>query len=598
MLPFRALLCLVLVAAVLAAQPMSPGGLPSRRIALAASDPAGLAQNLQTLGYDVLHGHGPGSVELVTSDAELAALAAAGFSFTVLEEAGPLSAKLPQPEGVPTGYRSWSGIQSVLQSAAAANPGLMALHDLTVAYAAPPTHEGRHLLAAKISDNAAQDEDEPAALLVAMHHAREIVNPEICLYVLDMLLSGYGSDPTITALVDSQEIWIVPCWNPDGLEHVWNVNNLWRKNRRPNPNGTFGVDQNRNYPMGWDASCGGSTFPGSSTYRGPSAASEPETQTMLAFARDRRFSRVLDFHSHGQEVLLSYTCSTMPAVVEGLVDAEGASLAQLAGYTTRDPVAEGEHQVWEMAEITSFAYLVETHTSFQPAWPSAQAEAAQVWPLVLAFLQRDIPLAGHVTDAATGLPVPADIQVSGVTWQNGETRTAESRFGRYHLWLPSGSYDVTWSAPGYQPHTQTVAVGTSGTVTVDVSLQPAAPPFSLVLSTSGAQDLHLELLNIPAHVTEGYCLFSLATPDPQGGGALVGLYPDALSLALLTAPLQPGSPLHWTWPVASPLFPASPFDLPPGTLPFGSGTDLDGVAFAFGPAFTAPEITPVVRTTF
>ena len=57
----------------------------------------------------------------------------------------------------------------------------------------------------------------------------------------------------------------------------------WRKNRRRNAGGSYGVDLNRNYPFGWSFTCGGSTTETSSNYRGTQAASEPEVRTMIAF---------------------------------------------------------------------------------------------------------------------------------------------------------------------------------------------------------------------------------------------------------------------------------------------------------------------------
>jgi len=40
--------------------------------------------------------------------------------------------------------------------------------------------------------------------------------------------------------------------NPDGLAYTWSTDNMWRKNRNRNPGGSYGVDLNRNYPIGWD----------------------------------------------------------------------------------------------------------------------------------------------------------------------------------------------------------------------------------------------------------------------------------------------------------------------------------------------------------
>src|SRR3954454_23765874 len=41
------------------------------------------------------------------------------------------------------------------------------------------------------------------------------------------------------------EIWVAPIINPDGHEFSRAENRLWRKNRRQNADGSFGVDPNR-----------------------------------------------------------------------------------------------------------------------------------------------------------------------------------------------------------------------------------------------------------------------------------------------------------------------------------------------------------------
>ena len=86
----------------------------------------------------------------------------------------------------------------------------------------------------KLSDNVHVDEDEPNVLIVASHHAREIVNPHIVLDLLERLVAGYnGNDTTLRPIVENYEIFLSPLWNPDGYYHVWEVDNMWRKNRKP-----------------------------------------------------------------------------------------------------------------------------------------------------------------------------------------------------------------------------------------------------------------------------------------------------------------------------------------------------------------------------
>jgi hypothetical protein len=117
----------------------------------------------------------------------------------------------------------------------------------------------------------------------------------------------------VTQTVNNNEIWIAASGNPDGYEHVFSVDNMWRKNRLQLSNGV-GVDLNRNYPVGWTSGCSGSTSHSSETYKGPSAGSEVETQTMMAWGNDRRFAKVIDFHSSGREILWDYDpdCATHP----------------------------------------------------------------------------------------------------------------------------------------------------------------------------------------------------------------------------------------------------------------------------------------------
>jgi hypothetical protein len=375
---------------------------------------------------------------------------------------------------VPAGYRDLDGVLARMQEIAAAHPAIAQVVDITDTYGTPPTFEGRHLFALKISDNVSADEDEPAMLIVGTHHARELVAPVIVLGAAERLASGYGTDARLTSAVNNQEIWIAPVWNPDGYNRVFTADNMWRKNRRPFAGGT-GVDINRNYPLGWSSSCAGSTTTSAETYKGPSAASEAETQTMMTWSLRERFAKVIDYHSSGREVLYGYRCLAHPFT--GWMQQEAVALSHASGYggATRVPSAEGEHQEWQIARMGAYAFLVETHTAFQPSYESAVAEAARVWPGILAVLERPIPIAGHVTDARTGTPVPATIELLNVAFANGETNSSGGAYGAYHLFVPPGTYEVRFSAPGYAPAVHTVTVTAASAVTLDVTLNTPAP---------------------------------------------------------------------------------------------------------------------------
>ena len=80
------------------------------------------------------------------------------------------------------------------------------------------SYQNRNIWAAKVSDNVADDENEPEVLFDGLHHAREHLTVE---QTGDPALAErrlrHGHE--ITKLVDTREIWIIFNVNPDGGEY-------------------------------------------------------------------------------------------------------------------------------------------------------------------------------------------------------------------------------------------------------------------------------------------------------------------------------------------------------------------------------------------
>ena len=494
----RALAVLVSFAVLMLLAPMGAwqreGDEPRWRVRIVVANVDTIKASLESSGYDVLETNSADStIELVVSASELRALESSGFSVVLIEQSRPFqqrpqSKAIAAPSGalvpggttaaVPASYRNLAGVYTRMQEIANAHPTIARFVDLTVEYQTPPTFEGRHLFALKISDNVNVDEDEPAMLIVGTHHAREINVPVIGLDAAERLTSGYGVPGSpVTAAVNDNEIWIAPVWNPDGYNWVFTVNNMWRKNRRT-LTGAVGVDQNRNYPQGWSTSCAGSTSPASDTYKGPSPASEPETQTMMAWSQAERFAKVIDYHSSGREVLFAYRCLSHP--FSSWMEQEATALSEASGYggLTREPSAEGEHYEWQFAQMGAYAFLIETGTEFQPPYQSALAEAALVWPGILKVLERPIPVSGHVTDLSTGAPLSAKIEILNVAFSQGETNFSGGPRGTYHMFVPPGTYDVRFSAIGYSPVVSSVTVTATSATVRDIQMSPEVVVFS------------------------------------------------------------------------------------------------------------------------
>jgi len=166
------------------------------------------------------------------------------------------------------------------------------------------THEGRPVYWLRVSDNPLVDEDEPEVLYTALHHAREPNSLSQMIFFLWHLLENYDTDPEIKYLLDNTELYFIPCVNPDGYVYNETTNpdggGFWRKNRRANNDGTFGVDLNRNYGFHWGYdNVGSSPVTDSQTYRGPGPFSEPETQAVRAFCEAHQFQIALNYHTYG-----------------------------------------------------------------------------------------------------------------------------------------------------------------------------------------------------------------------------------------------------------------------------------------------------------
>jgi len=58
---------------------------------------------------------------------------------------------------------------------------------------------------------------KPGHWICGTTHGNEYTGNEVCLYIIDKLVSGYGSEPEITQLVDEKTFYICPVVNPDGL---------------------------------------------------------------------------------------------------------------------------------------------------------------------------------------------------------------------------------------------------------------------------------------------------------------------------------------------------------------------------------------------
>merc|ERR1712080_816771 len=81
------------------------------------------------------------------------------------------------------------------------------------------SYQGRKLAAIKITGKSAAG--KKAFWMDGGIHAREWITNAIVNYMLSKTLEGYGSDSTITNMVDNLNIYYAPILNPDGYSYTW-----------------------------------------------------------------------------------------------------------------------------------------------------------------------------------------------------------------------------------------------------------------------------------------------------------------------------------------------------------------------------------------
>jgi len=187
-------------------------------------------------------------------------------------------------------YKSYQQTCDFLQECVKKYPDIITIQSIG------KTHENRDIMLATISLNVENADLKPAMLYTGTIHAREWIGNELAVSFIDYLLSNYSTNPKILKTLTKNTLYIVPCLNPDGFEYSRTHFSFWRKNRRDNGDGTFGVDLNRNFSVGYQKS----KDTASNVYSGPKPFSEPETKAMKNFVDSKdNITIALDYHSQG-----------------------------------------------------------------------------------------------------------------------------------------------------------------------------------------------------------------------------------------------------------------------------------------------------------
>lgn len=255
--------------------------------------------------------------------------------------------------GFPQGYASVEAVHAELRQIAQAFPKLVTV----VEYG--KSLEGRPLLAAKIT--AKPGEKLPAVRMTGGTHARELVPVELMRNLTKLLAEGYGKDSTITRLLETREVWVVPVVNPDGRTKVEKGSDMWRKNTRSLGLGATGVDINRNADDHWDSGNGSKW---ADDFRGEAPFSEPETQGLRDLSLKVRFKASIDVHCYGGMLLWPPGYSKELSADEPTFRTIGDKMAKPLGYRAGTIARTiystfGDFATWEYVKLGTLAFAAE-----------------------------------------------------------------------------------------------------------------------------------------------------------------------------------------------------------------------------------------------
>jgi PKD repeat protein len=408
-----------------------------------------------------------------------------GYSYTLLVSPGelntnPLMYDVGQKQiNAWNAYPTYAAYEAMMYQFATDYPALCQIYNIKT------LGSGRKLLVAKISHNVTSDENEPQFLYSSTIHGNETSGFIHMLHLIDTLLSSYGTNTRITTLLNNSEIWINPLANPDGTYNASGGSSISGA-IRGNING---VDMNRNYPDILD---------------GPHPDGEvwqPETEAFMGFADTMNFVMAANFHE-GAEVCNypwdSWTSAQNTHADDNwwqLVSNQFADSAQTfgpSGYFT-DVTSTGVTEGGDWYVITGgrqdymnyFHHCreetIEISSTQSPSGSSLPAMWNGLRKGLLNYMEQSLKgIRGLVTDSCTGLGIRANIFISGHDVDSSDVYSALP-LGNYHRPIYTGTYNLTFSAQGYQSRTiNNISVTNGNTVVRNVKLKPIAPAASFI----------------------------------------------------------------------------------------------------------------------
>jgi len=388
------------------------------------------------------------TAQISLSDRDVADFIAGGIPYRLIipeENKGFYTASSVADAMLWQSYPTWKQYDTIMHKIAGRWPGVCRLD--TIGFSL----QGRAVLALKISDNPETDEPEPEVMLSASIHGDEPGGFVLLMRLAEYLASGGGGAPgsgLASDLVSGLEIWINPLANPDGM---YRAGDTMTYPVRANNNG---YDLNRNFPD-------------------PEAGAPPplqkETLDMIRFMEERRFALSVNLHSGAEVVNYPWDKWTRNHADDTWFNAISRRYADTVhlhadpGYMTfldngvtkgwQWYVVRGGRQdfvTWGLGGREVTIELDDTKMT-----PGSNLGLLWEWnhrSLLRYIAEALTGISGTVTDAGTGDPLSAKISIAGHDSDSSYV-WSDTTTGFYTRFLAPGTWNLTFSCPGYKSYT-------------------------------------------------------------------------------------------------------------------------------------------------
>jgi len=325
---------------------------------------------------------------------------------------------------------------------------------------------------------------------------------------------NYGTDPTITNLIDNREIWLYLMVNPDGREPMTQLS-------RYNANG---VDLNRDFAYMWDA-WGGSTGP----------CSQIESKALRECMYNNQFVVHTTYHSGTEYISLPWSYRSQQPLDWSHIYQLGGVYSSASGYANMS-YGQGNSGMYPINGSTkdsnygmmgSISWSMEISYSKQPPASQIMQYYNYNYPAMIAMIEHaGYGLQGTITDSISGEVIAATIFVN-----NYFPCYSDPSAGDYHKYVLPGTYSIKVVANGYQSKTiNNVVVTANNATTTDFQLTPQHGQYAYKFSSSqipnnneADEGLTYAAFGPPDNINysigkNGWCVLDMQSPVFDGPG--------------------------------------------------------------------------------